>query len=52
MRHCHHSKHGGEGAPAANDANEIDAVYYFHNDVSGLSKELTDADGELTRWGC
>ncbi len=31
----------------ANDANGRDAVYYFHNDVSGLSEELTSADGEL-----
>ncbi|CAM2163445.1 Rhs family protein [Burkholderia latens] len=34
-------------APAANDAEARDAVYYFHNDVSGLPEELTDADGEL-----
>ncbi len=34
-------------ASAANDANARDAVYYFHNDVSGLPEELTDADGEL-----
>lgn len=32
--------------PAANDAEARDAVYYFHNDVSGLPEELTDADGE------
>ncbi|RBL67462.1 type IV secretion protein Rhs, partial [Pseudomonas sp. MWU13-2625] len=36
-----------QGKPAANDANARDAVYYFHNDVSGLPEELTDADGEL-----
>ncbi|UEP24372.1 RHS domain-containing protein [Burkholderia ambifaria] len=34
-------------ASAANDANARDAVYYFHNDLSGLPEELTDADGEL-----
>jgi RHS repeat-associated protein len=37
-------------APAANDANADaarDAVYYFHNDVSGMPEELTDADGDL-----
>ncbi|WP_232447172.1 RHS repeat-associated core domain-containing protein [Burkholderia ubonensis] len=34
-------------APAANDADARDAVYYFHNDVSGLPEELTDVDGEL-----
>ncbi|MBN3787292.1 type IV secretion protein Rhs [Burkholderia sp. Ac-20353] len=33
--------------PAANDAAGQDAVYYFHNDVSGLPEELTDADGAL-----
>ena len=33
--------------PAANDAEVHDAVYYFHNDVSGLPEELTDAEGEL-----
>ncbi|MCA8054017.1 RHS repeat-associated core domain-containing protein [Burkholderia cepacia] len=32
---------------AANDANARDAVYYFHNDASGLPEELTNADGEL-----
>lgn len=36
-----------QGKPAANDADTRDAVYYFHNDVSGLPEELTDADGEL-----
>nr|WP_230945737.1 RHS repeat-associated core domain-containing protein [Burkholderia cepacia] len=36
-----------QGKPAANDADARDAVYYFHNDVSGLPEELTDADGEL-----
>ncbi|VWC77114.1 type IV secretion protein Rhs [Burkholderia lata] len=35
------------GKAAANDANAWDAVYYFHNDVSGLPGELTNADGEL-----
>ncbi|MGT0250093.1 RHS repeat-associated core domain-containing protein [Burkholderia pyrrocinia] len=35
------------GTPAANDSDARDAVYYFHNDVSGLPEELTDADGEL-----
>jgi RHS repeat-associated protein len=37
-------------APAANDASADaarDAVYYFHNDVSGMPEELTDAQGEL-----
>ncbi|WP_244098346.1 RHS domain-containing protein [Burkholderia ambifaria] len=34
-------------ASAANDANARDAVYYFHNGLSGLPEELTDADGEL-----
>ncbi|WP_244097240.1 RHS repeat domain-containing protein [Burkholderia ambifaria] len=34
-------------ASAANDANARDAVYYFHNDLSGLPEERTDADGEL-----
>ncbi|WP_319002075.1 RHS repeat-associated core domain-containing protein [Burkholderia cepacia] len=37
-----------QGKPAANDADARDAVYYFHNDVSGLPEELTNADGELT----
>lgn len=32
------------GKAAANDANARDAVYYFHNDVSGLPEELTSAD--------
>ncbi|KVH32961.1 hypothetical protein WS88_22375 [Burkholderia cepacia] len=36
-----------QGKPAANDADARDAVYYFHNDVSGLPEELTDAGGEL-----
>ncbi|WP_241025140.1 RHS domain-containing protein [Burkholderia sp. Ac-20384] len=36
-----------QGKAAANDANARDAVYYFHNDVSGLPEELTSADGEL-----
>ncbi|WP_254606778.1 RHS repeat domain-containing protein, partial [Burkholderia contaminans] len=36
-----------QGKAAANDANARDAVYYFHNDVSGLPEELTNADGEL-----
>ena len=36
-----------QGKAAANDADVRDAVYYFHNDVSGLPEELTDADGEL-----
>nr|WP_230957130.1 RHS repeat-associated core domain-containing protein [Burkholderia cepacia] len=36
-----------QGKAAANDADARDAVYYFHNDVSGLPEELTDADGEL-----
>ena len=36
-----------QGKAAANDANVRDAVYYFHNDVSGLPEELTNADGEL-----
>ncbi|WP_200878030.1 RHS repeat-associated core domain-containing protein, partial [Burkholderia paludis] len=36
-----------QGKPAANDADARDAVYYFHNDVSGLPEELTDAEGEL-----
>ncbi len=36
-----------QGKPVANDADARDAVYYFHNDVSGLPEELTDADGEL-----
>ncbi|WP_244105238.1 RHS repeat-associated core domain-containing protein [Burkholderia ambifaria] len=35
------------GKAAANDADVRDAVYYFHNDVSGLPEELTDAGGEL-----
>ncbi|WP_269507179.1 RHS repeat-associated core domain-containing protein [Burkholderia sp. IMCC1007] len=35
-----------QGKAAANDADVRDAVYYFHNDVSGL-EELTDAGGEL-----
>ena len=35
------------GKAAANDADARDAVYYFHNDVSGLPEELTDAGGEL-----
>nr|WP_254614970.1 RHS repeat-associated core domain-containing protein [Burkholderia pyrrocinia] len=35
------------GVPAANDADARGTVYYFHNDVSGLPEELTDADGEL-----
>ncbi|WP_244099751.1 RHS repeat-associated core domain-containing protein [Burkholderia ambifaria] len=34
-------------ASAANDANARGAVYYFHNDVSGMPEELTDSDGEL-----
>ncbi|WP_408588576.1 RHS repeat-associated core domain-containing protein [Paraburkholderia bannensis] len=37
-------------APAANDASggaARDAVYYFHNDVSGMPEELTDAEGDL-----
>jgi uncharacterized protein RhaS with RHS repeats len=43
---------GSHAAPAANDANADagvvrDAVYYFHNDVSGMPEELTDADGDL-----
>ncbi|WP_322049649.1 RHS repeat-associated core domain-containing protein, partial [Paraburkholderia sp. J67] len=29
------------------DESVRDAVYYFHNDVSGMPEELTDADGEL-----
>ncbi len=37
-----------QGKAAANDADVRDAVYYFHNDVSGLPEELTNADGELT----
>ncbi|MDN7895059.1 RHS repeat-associated core domain-containing protein [Burkholderia cepacia] len=36
-----------QGKPAANDADARDAVYYFHNDVSGLPEELTDAGGDL-----
>ncbi|MDN7620244.1 MULTISPECIES: RHS repeat-associated core domain-containing protein [Burkholderia] len=36
-----------QGKAAANDADVRDAVYYFHNDVSGLPEELTDAGGEL-----
>ncbi|HHX4056766.1 MAG: RHS repeat-associated core domain-containing protein [Burkholderia contaminans] len=36
-----------QAAPAANDAEVRDTVYYFHNDVSGLPEELTDVDGEL-----
>ncbi|RQS16630.1 RHS repeat domain-containing protein [Burkholderia sp. Bp8998] len=36
-----------QGKAAADDADVGDAVYYFHNDVSGLPEELTDADGEL-----
>ncbi|NTY35915.1 RHS repeat-associated core domain-containing protein [Burkholderia diffusa] len=36
-----------QGAPAANDADTRNTVYYFHNDVSGLPEELTDTDGEL-----
>ncbi len=36
-----------QGKPVANDADARDAVYYFHNDVSGLPEELTDAGGEL-----
>uniref|UniRef100_UPI002ABE818B RHS repeat-associated core domain-containing protein n=1 Tax=Burkholderia cepacia TaxID=292 RepID=UPI002ABE818B len=36
-----------QGKPAANDADVRDAVYYFHNDVSGLPEELTDAGGDL-----
>jgi uncharacterized protein RhaS with RHS repeats len=39
-------------APSANDASADagvvrDAVYYFHNDVSGMPEELTDADMDL-----
>ncbi|MGF6642282.1 RHS repeat-associated protein [Paraburkholderia sp. GAS82] len=34
-------------APAANDGTKHDTVYYFHNDVSGIPEELTDAGGEL-----
>ncbi|KVL47759.1 hypothetical protein WT01_34110 [Burkholderia cepacia] len=36
-----------QGKQAANDADARDAVYYFHNDVSGLPEELTDAGGDL-----
>ncbi|WP_454827605.1 RHS repeat domain-containing protein [Paraburkholderia xenovorans] len=40
-------------ADAANDAGagagRPSNVYYFHNDVSGLPEELTDASGELVR---
>ncbi|WP_185734619.1 RHS repeat-associated core domain-containing protein, partial [Burkholderia sp. Bp9031] len=36
-----------QGVPAANDTKVRDTVYYFHNDVSGLPEELSDADGEL-----
>nr|WP_241017872.1 RHS repeat-associated core domain-containing protein [Burkholderia sp. Ac-20349] len=36
-----------QAAPAANDDDARDTVYYFHNDVSGLPEELTDVDGEL-----
>ncbi|WP_254600217.1 RHS repeat-associated core domain-containing protein [Burkholderia contaminans] len=36
-----------QGKAAANDADVRDAVYYFHNDVSGFPEELTDAGGEL-----
>nr|WP_230945199.1 RHS repeat-associated core domain-containing protein [Burkholderia cepacia] len=36
-----------QGKQAANDANARDAVYYFHNNVSGLPEELTDAGGDL-----
>lgn len=32
---------------AANDEQARDKVYYFHNDVSGLPEEMTDAEGEL-----
>ncbi|WP_230944738.1 RHS domain-containing protein [Burkholderia cepacia] len=35
------------GKPAANGADVRGAVYYFHNNVSGLPEELTDADGGL-----
>ncbi|WP_415914502.1 RHS domain-containing protein [Paraburkholderia sp. J67] len=34
-------------APAANDESVHDAVYYFHNDVSGTPEELTVANDEL-----
>nr|WP_257146312.1 RHS repeat-associated core domain-containing protein [Burkholderia sp. JKS000303] len=35
-----------QGKAAANDADVRDAVYYFHNDVSGSPEELTDTGGE------
>jgi RHS repeat-associated protein len=34
-------------APAANDSGVADAVYYFHNDVSGMPEELSDSGGDL-----
>lgn len=35
------------GKPAANGADVRGAVYYSHDNVSGMSEELTDADSEL-----